>query len=491
MRLTSIQRMPLHSAVMAAVLIVSAAGAKVTYRECLVHGPTDEVLFCDLDGDRLQDLVLTNEPNLLIFYQDRQKGFAERPDQVCRLENRPSILWPARLGTKADSLLVMTSDGVTELGFTDRGGPAVRRQIITQQTILPESGEGPAIACVPLSPQRKDQAPVVLVPVGRDLQVWRRTGTWQRAETLKDALETTISTARDDLGYDRMARLTLSLGDVTNDQRDDVLVRTSHIPMSRYAVYAQNPDGLFSADPAFAWTGPWDWSWYCWVDVNCDGRVDLIKNTWQGDPWLIPGSLSGKVLVRIYTADEHGQIPAQPQQVFRKSDWIDSVPIVDVDGDGYLDLVLGYSAFDSREGFRKAFTAKQLDFTLRFHFYRPGTGFPEKSDCDANLLIHLDHRSFDLTYPRSRYFETFVNLRGDFDGDGRRDLLVRDRADRISAHPFVSRQAGFAQNASVWFGYTDPIDRLQVEDLNNDRHSDLIMKLSKKAMFRVFLSHEP
>jgi hypothetical protein len=159
-----------------------------------------------------------------------------------------------------------------------------------------------------------------------------------------------------------------------------------------------------------------------------------------------------------------------------------------VDGDGCLDLVLGYSAFDSREGLRKAFTAKQMDFNLRFHFYRPDAGFPEKADCDVTLLIHLDQPSIDLGYPRSRHFETFVNLQGDFDGDGDRDLLVRDRADRISVYPFVSRQAGFARNADVSFRYTDPIDRLQIQDLNNDHKDDLILRLSKKEMFRVFLS---
>jgi hypothetical protein len=483
-----IPRTSLQIILTTAILAGSAAGARLEYGESVVHGPGDRVLLCDLDGDRLKDIVLRDDPNLLIFYQDPEKGFAQRPNQVYRLGDKPSILWPAKLGKSAESLLVMTSDGVTELDFANRSSPAVRRQIIAQQTIIPESLEGPSITYFPPSPEMKGNAPVILVPVGRDLQVWRRTDTWQHAQTLQDALETTISASRDDLGYDRTAELTMSLGDITGDRRDDIIVRTNLIPMCRYAMYTQNQDGLFGADPALTWTGQWDWSWYGWVDINHDGRVDLIKNTWLSDPWFVSGMLSGKVLVRIHMADEHGQIPAQPQQVFRKNDWIHSIPVVDVDGDGCLDLVLGYSAFDSREGFRKAFTAKQLDFKLRFHFYRPGEGFPEKPDCDVDLRISLDHPSVELNYSRSRYFETFVNLQGDFDGDGDRDLLVRDRADRISVYPFVSRQAGFAKTARVSFRYTDPIDRLQVEDLNNDGRSDLIMKLSKKEMFRVFIS---
>jgi hypothetical protein len=488
MKLTYIRRTLLQIALVAAVGRISTAGAKVRFGESQVRGPGEEVLCCDLDGDRLKDIVLRDEQSLLIFYQDAEKGFGGKPSQVCDLGGRPAIVWPAKLGKDAESLLLMTCDGVTELDFTKRGEPAIRKQIITQQTILPESSEEPASAYVPLSPRMEDQPPVILLPAGRDLQVWRRTDTWQCVQTLKDALETTISASRGDLGYDRMARLTLSLGDLTSD---DILVRTSHIPMSRYAVYAQNPDGLFSTDPAFTWTGPWDWSWYCWVDLNRDGRVDLIKGTLPGDPWFLAGILAGKVLVQIYTADEHGQIPAEPQQVFRKNDWIDSVPIVDVDGDGYLDLVLGYSPFSSREGYRKVFSAKQIDFDLGFHFYRPGAGFPEKPDFDTSLLIHIDYRSVDLSLPRHQFFKTFVNLHGDFNSDGRRDLLIRDRADRISAYPFLSRQAGFAKTTDVWFPYADPIDRLQVEDLNGDHISDLIMKLNRKDTFRVFLSHGP
>jgi len=37
-----------------------------------------------------------------------------------------------------------------------------------------------------------------------------------------------------------------------------------------------------------------------------------------------------------------------------------------LDGDGFVDLVMGHIPINSREGFRKAVTAQEVDFTLKF-----------------------------------------------------------------------------------------------------------------------------
>jgi len=83
-----------------------------------------------------------------------------------------------------------------------------------------------------------------------------------------------------------------------------------------------------------------------------------------------------------------------------------------------------------------------------------------------------------------------VNLSGDFDGDGRRDLLIRDRSDRISVYSFVSRQAGFEQDPGLLFEYNQPMDWFKVVDLNNDGMSDLVMKFKSAKGYRVFISHD-
>jgi len=51
---------------------------------------------------------------------ESQQGFTREPQQTFRLDPRPCVVWTAQLGKPAGSLLVMTSDGVTELCFTNR-----------------------------------------------------------------------------------------------------------------------------------------------------------------------------------------------------------------------------------------------------------------------------------------------------------------------------------------------------------------------------------
>ena len=475
-------------ALCAVILVSPLALAASKFRSNEIKGEGSEIVFCDLDGDHLKDILLIDEPNLVFFFQDARRGFAQNPDLVYTLGDAPSVVWPAKLGQGAESLLVMTHEGVAELSFADRKCPATSKQLIAQKTVIPQQLKKPLIEYIPFSVDIPSGEPVILIPVGRDIQLWNCQGTWKHVQTLKNVLETRISAFNKGVAYDKRTQIDISLSDVNSDRLDDIILRTSDIPVCTFALYTQQEGGSFAAEPILTWTEKWDWSWYCWLDIDRDGRADLIKGTWMGEPWFLPGTLSGKVVVQIYLADAQGQIPSKPQQVFRKNDWIDSIPIVDVDGDGHVDLILGYNRFDSREGFRKAFMAKQLDFILRFHFYRSGTGYPEEPDFQRDLVMHLDQFSTDLNWGRRKYFEEFVSLKGDFDGDGRKDLLVRDQSDRISVYPFVSRQAGFEQDASLCFDYTEPMEWFKIVDLNGDGISDLVMKLKRAGAFHVFLS---
>jgi hypothetical protein len=474
------------------LLACSSAQAKPKFNASEVAGPCQQLMICDLDGDGLKDLVLMDDTNLSIFYQDPKRGFTREPQQIYRLEPRPCLVWADKLGGPAGSLLVMTSDGVTELCFTNRTSPPAIRQIIRQPTIVPEMMDAAEVTnaiYLPLSVETGRDWPLLLVPAADGLQVWQHRDEWRQAQVISQAIEASLQLSVTNPGYITSLGFNLSVGDVNGDGRDDLMVRRSNGWTNTYSLYLQQTNGLFALEPALTYADKVEpFSWLCWADLNRDDKVDLIKGIWLNEPSFIPAVPSGKVLVSTYIADEHGRIPAEPQQVFRKNDWTPVVPVVDVDGDGFLDLVLGYSHIEDKEGVRKMITSKKLDYNLRFYFYRPGIGFPIEADCQRDVVIHLDRAEMQEDLPQ--YFGRYVKLGGDFNGDGKTDLLVRDHSDAISVYSFVSREKGFSPEPDLQFSCPEPIDEWQVADLNNDGVSDLIVKLAKQNGYRIFISQK-
>jgi hypothetical protein len=103
-----------------ALLGVSTAFATPTFKSCEIEGSGSDLICCDLNGDGLDDLVLVDGVDLSIYFQNSTQGFERKPQQHFQLDGRPSLVWPGRLGKKGESLLMMTSDGVTEFDFTGK-----------------------------------------------------------------------------------------------------------------------------------------------------------------------------------------------------------------------------------------------------------------------------------------------------------------------------------------------------------------------------------
>src|SRR5205085_389526 len=78
--------------------------AAVKFVPSEIHGQASEVIFCDLDGDHLKAAVLCDRTNLWMSRQDAKGGFAQ-PRRIYQAE-RPSIVWAASLGRRAESLLI-------------------------------------------------------------------------------------------------------------------------------------------------------------------------------------------------------------------------------------------------------------------------------------------------------------------------------------------------------------------------------------------------
>ena len=208
----------------------SPAQAGPKFKASEVVGRSSELMICDLDGDGLKDLVLMDDLNLSIFYQDRTQGFTREPQQTYRLEHRPCVVWAAKLGRQAESLLVMTSDGVTELCFTNQTGPPALRQIIRQPTIVPEA-RGRHQRGMPslVGGDRPRLAAAAGAGGGRTSGLATSRGVASGASHRPCPLMPACGRHVADPGYDTSLGLDLSVGDVNGDGRDDLMVRRSQI----------------------------------------------------------------------------------------------------------------------------------------------------------------------------------------------------------------------------------------------------------------------
>ena len=442
-----------------------------------------------MDGDHLADAILLKGLRLSVFYQNSKTGYPKDPQQQFRLDDQPCVLFPAKLGKKFESILVLTSEGMTELSFTNLSALPARAEIIKQETIIPKSMDETNFA-VPFSLVAKTDSewPLLLLPVAGGLQIWQHRGQWLQAQFIEGAVETYVWPSVTNAGYTRSFDLNLSVGDLNGDGRDDLIVETSVAGTEVYKIYAQNSDGLFAVPPMVSYTNKADWHvGIAWTDINRDGKPDLIKSSFLDEPFFVPGMRSGKVVVGAYLADLDGMIPAEPQYIFRKNDWSRSLPVVDVDGDGFVDMVMGHIPINSRESLRKAVTAQEVDFTFKFYFFRPTMGFPKNPDYERDVIIHFSDEFF-FTEDRRLYYEQFVSLNGDFNGDGKKDLLVRDRRNEISVYFFRSREKGFSTEPDIRFRCPGAIAWWKVMDLNGDGISDLIVKLHDGNGYRIFIS---
>ena len=233
------------------LMACSSVQAKPKFNTSEIASPCQQLMICDLDGDGLKDLVLMDDTNLSIFYQDPKRGFTREPQQTYHLDPRPCLVWTAKLGGPAGCLLVMTSDGVTELCFTNRTGPPAIRQIIRQPTIIPEAGCSGRHECdVTFRCRSKPAA------TGRCCWCRRRTDlksgniatSGVRSNVISNSIDASLRPSLDNPGYTNSLGFDLSVGDVNGDGRDDLMVRRGNIGRTPTptALYLQQTNGLFA-----------------------------------------------------------------------------------------------------------------------------------------------------------------------------------------------------------------------------------------------------
>jgi len=221
-------------------------------------------------------------------------------------------------------------------------------------------------------------------------------------------------------------------------------------------------------------------------DINNDGNEDVILSHLQQ-------GIDVKTNVIIFKRREDGKLSEKPDQILRcrgipiigdypgPSYW---TPFFDIDNDGFLDIVFMElkTIPTSVSAFFEMLASKGMDWTLTVRLYKSGKGFSDKADFKMDFKAML---------PFFENFADLINLEGDFNADGRKDIIIR-RSPTQSDIYFSSLSNGFFEREpKLQFEMPAEEGWTSVEDLNGDGISDVYLINYEKGRITVFLSKSP
>ncbi|HNR33348.1 MAG TPA: VCBS repeat-containing protein [Candidatus Hydrogenedentes bacterium] len=202
--------------------------------------------------------------------------------------------------------------------------------------------------------------------------------------------------------------------------------------------------------------------------LNTDGRVDFAGGYWDT---VQGGVLPGPLYTARATLDGGASYAIRRARTF----W-PHCGFVDFDGDGNLDMVVESNDVlegGAREAVLRYLTHSRIAHELRV--YRQDRGaFAETPALTHRVVVQLDRPPVAGTpFFQRRHRAGLLNLSGDFNGDGYKDLVVQDRSDRLAV--FLSRGFSLPESPDVLI----PLEfdaTFAVADVNLDGRSDVIVR---------------
>lgn len=425
----------------------------------------------DVDDDRLTDLlVLLPAQNELHIYRQRKSGFAAAPDQAVALPDQTA--WVALRDVdpqEGQELVISTAAGLVYLR-QNRGAfePVPRTLVEIRQVFTTDR-----LRIVPNPPGTRevnDALPVIF----EDRAIW-----YERDDDYAWRVGKTVDLFPTETSWDASEE-SLMTGPTTAHS----LYVTQAIRVRPQDDQAQEKDKEKKATQALIERIAKDARWRRHdaqrQDVNGDGREDLIL--WQNHGDMGPGTT---IVLLLRGSD--GRLPEQPTRVLRHAGLpirvnrrLGTSPFWDLDGDGRCELIL--TAIKTRvtswSGLADLALSGGLDWTFTVWSGRSG-------DYSGRPDFQMDATSAVPTI--TSVFSVFL-LDGDFNGDGRMDILVLRGPEQFDVY-LSDAGTGFFQSGPA-LSFAAPIEarRVDTSDLNADGISDLFVQRALDAQITVYLS---
>jgi hypothetical protein len=223
------------------------------------------------------------------------------------------------------------------------------------------------------------------------------------------------------------------------------------------------------------------------LDLNGNGRKDLIL-------WQVRGDKDRKTDIYVFLRGEDGRLPERPSQILHcrgfpipmGSTWEDS-PIGDLKGDGAYELVLLKSKFmiPTASSLVDMLLSHGVDMILTIRAFKHGA-FSRTADASIPLTIML-------SWYGTRQWPFFIC--GDFNGDGRPDLVVQRMCGQWDV--FFSANDGRWFNEQPGMNFELPMrgyfgkQYFEINDLNGDGRADIVLQDPDDRRIFIFLTQPP
>ena len=201
-------------------------------------------------------------------------------------------------------------------------------------------------------------------------------------------------------------------------------------------------------------------------DFNADGILDLLT-----EKSISEGVFDRRSELHVYLGQRKDGSLVYPPVADGRID-LDGIQfdplIVDVDGDGLLDVVTSSTRLGLTRVVSALFSGR-ITIDLDVFLMRSEGTFPGFADYNRRIKVEFDLKTGLTRVPATRI--------ADFDGDGRADLLVQGENDTLDIHAGNGKDKLFTERTQE-ISLPLPTSGLMVEarDLDDDGRADLIVR---------------